>query len=186
MDELVKMCRVCMDEPKDLLDIYDNKSLGDRLSDDLQRTKEPEPTPADLLNICSAYPVDTGDGFPLKICEPCLIKLREALRFRRRYTRTMEYVARVKREQSDKETCDLLEAEDWDFTDRIKSEEEEEEDNGDRNNKQPKKETRNEVDKRRPFKCTDCQKSFTGKAQLTMHRRTHTKGSTRTRRKALK
>nr|CAL26458.1 CG17361 [Drosophila simulans] len=182
------MCRVCMDESDDLLDIYDNKSWGDRLSADLQRTKEPEPTPADLLNICSAYPVDTGDGFPLKICEPCLIKLREALRFKRRYTRTMEYVARVKREQSDKETCDLLEAEDWDFADPIKRENEEEEEdrNGDGDDKQLKKENNNEVDKKRPFKCADCPKSFAGKAQLTLHSRTHTKVSTRTKRKTIK
>ncbi|EDW94460.1 uncharacterized protein LOC6534062 [Drosophila yakuba] len=182
MEDLVKMCRVCMGESEDMLDIYDNKSLGDKLSADLKKTKEPEPTPADLLKNCSDYPVASGDGFPLKVCEPCLIKLREAMRFKRRYTRTMEYVARVKKEQIDQETCDLLEAEDWDLVERIKSEDEEENED----DLQPKMKKRNEVDKERPFKCPDCQKNFTGKAQLTMHSRIHGKRSTRPKRRTLK
>jgi len=173
MEDLVKMCRVCMGESEELLDIYDNKSFGDGLTAELKKTKEPEPTPAELMQSCSSVPVSSGDCFPLKICEPCLKKLRDALLFKKRYARNVECLGRVKSEKKDQETCDLLEAEDWSLVDRIKDEDEE----GDENDLQPAaKKAKQQEEKPRPFKCPDCPKSFTGKAQLTMHSRTHSKG----------
>ncbi|XP_017005777.1 zinc finger protein Paris [Drosophila takahashii] len=183
MEDLVKMCRVCMGEAEELRDIYDNKSLGDELSVELKKSKEPEPTPADLMKNCSSVPVSSGDCFPLKICEPCLKKLRQALLFKRRYAKNTEFWGRVKSERKDQETLDILEAEDWNLADRIK-EEVEEEDEGDL---QAKKKTPSKPEEKpRPFKCADCPKSFTGKAQLTMHSRTHSKRSTRGKRRSLK
>ncbi|XP_016966843.1 uncharacterized protein LOC108035648 [Drosophila biarmipes] len=173
MEDLVKMCRVCMGEAEELLGIYDNKSFADGLSAELKKTKEPEPTPADLMRSCSSVPVSSGDCFPLKICEPCLRKLRDALLFKMRYAKNVACLRRVKSEKKDQETCDLLEAEDWSLVDRIKDEDEEEDEN--KNDLQPSAKKVKE-EKPRPFKCPDCPKSFTGKAQLTMHSRTHTKG----------
>ncbi|XP_017068261.1 uncharacterized zinc finger protein CG2678 [Drosophila eugracilis] len=184
MEDLVKMCRVCMGEAMELIDIYDNRScLGDKLTEDLNKFKEPEPTPADLLRDCSAYPVLSGDGFPLKICETCLKRMREAFRFKRRYKKTIEYLGRVKAEKSDKEICEILEAEEWNLEDHIKSEEKGKNDEDDL---LPKKNKAKVVEKPRPFKCPECPKSFTGKAQLTMHSRIHKKRISRTKRKSLK
>ncbi|XP_016974196.1 uncharacterized protein LOC108040970 [Drosophila rhopaloa] len=189
MEDLMKMCRVCMGEAEELVDIYDNKSLGDSLSAELKQAKEPEPTPADLLKQCCPFPISSDDGFPMKVCEPCLRKMRSAQRFRRRYARNIGYLERVKEEEKDRETLDILEAEDWCLVDRVKSEPEEEDENEDYLEPKKKK-PKLQDEKPRPFKCPDCPKSFTGKAQLTMHSRTHTKGSqnnaTRPKRRSLK
>ncbi|KAI8041064.1 uncharacterized protein LOC128257634 [Drosophila gunungcola] len=179
MEDLMKMCRVCMGEAEDLVDINDNKSMGDGLSADLKLAKEPEPTPADLLKKCCPFPISSDDGFPMKVCEPCLKKMRVAHQFRRRYAKNIAYLERVKEEQKDQETLDMLETEDWGLVDRIKSEAEEEEDEYE-NLEPKKKKPKLQAEKPRPFKCPDCPKSFTGKAQLTMHSRTHTKGSRKT------
>ncbi|XP_017039433.1 uncharacterized protein LOC108086883 [Drosophila ficusphila] len=177
MEDLAKMCRVCMGESMELVDIYDNKSMGDKLSLELENSRESEPTPADLFKNCSDLPVSSGDGFPEKVCEPCLMKMREALRFKRRYAKSIAYLERVKAEKIDQEISEILEFEDWDLVDRVKSEDDEEENKKVDYFQTKEKTPKEQEEKPRPFKCPDCPKTFTGKAQLTMHSRIHTKGS---------
>ncbi|KAH8373519.1 hypothetical protein KR009_011966, partial [Drosophila setifemur] len=177
MESLMKMCRVCMREALVQVDLHTTTPMDDKLSEYLKKTKEPEPTPAALLKDCSAFPVASGDTFPQKICERCIRTLRDAFVFKRRYRNSIENLRRVKKEAIDQEMCAILENEDWSLNDRIKTEKEEvdgaepkpEEKDKDAKQKKPKEAM--------SFKCADCTRIFTGKAQLTRHSRTHSKGS---------
>ncbi|KAH8350347.1 hypothetical protein KR067_000378 [Drosophila pandora] len=197
MTDLKKMCRVCMAEASVLVKLDETIKRTDKLSEDLKNCNEAEVSPGFLLQECSGGPVETGEFFPQVMCELCIKKLRQAYLFKRRYKRSMETLRMMKTEADDREMCDLLESEDWELIDRIQRENVEseeskevdeckeievklEEDLGEEFIEEPKK----------MFKCPDCPCSFTGKAHLTSHRRTHNKtprkNPTRVRRRPVK
>ncbi|KAH8239671.1 hypothetical protein KR032_006508, partial [Drosophila birchii] len=133
MEELKEMCRVCMAEAEDLLDIYDKTKThaDDRLSQALKKTEEPEPSLPDLLKECSPICVEPDDPFPKKVCDPCLRKVRDAVFFHRRYAKTMAYIDRVKVEQHDQDIINDLEQEEWNLQSREEHEDEDQENKDD-------------------------------------------------------
>ncbi|SPP76479.1 uncharacterized protein LOC117579965 [Drosophila guanche] len=98
MDDLKKMCRICLKEAtKTPVDIFARQKPDESLP------YEPEDLPANLIKECTGLSVEEGDGHHQHLCEPCFKQLRKAFRFKRRYCRSMQSQAPVKREPIEEE-----------------------------------------------------------------------------------
>ncbi|XP_020817919.1 acidic leucine-rich nuclear phosphoprotein 32 family member B [Drosophila serrata] len=192
------MCRVCMAEAEDLLDMYDRDKthIDDRLSQALKKLEEPEPSLPELLKECSPICVESDDPFPKKVCDPCLRKLRDAVYFHRRYAKSMDYIGRVKLEKKDQEILNDIEQEEWDLKSENPEEADEDQENkveGEDDDEDSEEESDDFEDdedeylpvpkKRRTkpgsLQCQDCHKTFTTQAQLTIHSADHNKEATK-------
>ncbi|XP_017156911.1 uncharacterized zinc finger protein CG2678 [Drosophila miranda] len=99
MDDLKKMCcRICLKDAEPPVDIFAKQTPDESLP------YEPEDIPANLIKECTRLNVDEGDGHHQHLCEPCFKALRKAYRFKRRYSRSMQRYAPVKRELTDEQT----------------------------------------------------------------------------------
>ncbi|KAH8268772.1 hypothetical protein KR018_006137 [Drosophila ironensis] len=188
MVDITRMCRACMDQASEMLDIRATQSYNDPLAEYLRKLGQPEVTPADLIaEICDLAVQETDHG-PQKVCEQCVRRLRSALLFRRQYLHNQTHLKAVKVEEFEREIYDLLEEEEWDrICDKIDPDEVKLEDTMVQV-KEPKvlmKKARVLVKKTKvpvvetkfQFECPHCPRTFPKKRSLTLHSRTHKKRS---------
>ncbi|XP_041451140.1 uncharacterized protein LOC121404833 [Drosophila obscura] len=97
MADLKKMCRICLKDAVNAVDIFARQKPDESLP------YEPEDLPANLIKDCTGLSVQEGDGHHQHLCQPCFRQLRKAFRFKRKYCRSMQNQAPVKREPTDEE-----------------------------------------------------------------------------------
>ncbi|XP_022217020.1 uncharacterized protein LOC111070642 [Drosophila obscura] len=93
-------CRICLKDAVDPVDIFAKQKQAP-LDDSLPY--EPEDLPANLIRDFTGLSVQEGDGHHQYLCQPCFEQLRKAFRFKRKYCRSMQSQAPVKRELTDEE-----------------------------------------------------------------------------------
>ncbi|KAH8390716.1 hypothetical protein KR215_011380 [Drosophila sulfurigaster] len=69
---MAAVCRLCMDESYDLVDIFEEK-----------KSTAEEPSLLEMLTECIACKVDKNDLLPKKICSSCVQECKNAFRFKR-------------------------------------------------------------------------------------------------------
>ncbi|EDW33263.1 GL20556 [Drosophila persimilis] len=151
-----EICRVCMTNSGPFTNIFDERPTL-------------ETCIADMITQCTGYVVRRGDLLPENICPPCLEDAVSAFTLKKTCEHSHKLYFPVMVEDIE-EFADTLDDEDWEPSD-IESEQSKHFENDEEMNQNDS----NNIDQFvRPFKCSDCTKSFHQKAHLQSHTRTHT------------